>query len=104
MTEMIEIKPMSGSVYILSSSEPFDEEMEINLDKLFNWLAHYGIPLYQVHASGHATPHELKRAIEEINPKKVYPIHTNRPKLFQKFMSDVGIDIELPIEGKRYFI
>jgi len=102
MNEMIEIKPMPGSVYILSSSEPFDEEMEISYDKLLNWLAHYGIPLYQAHASGHATPHELKRAIQEINPKKVFPVHTNRPELFKRFMSDLGIGIELPKEGWTY--
>lgn len=102
MNEMTEIKPVTGSVYILSSSEPFDEEMEISFDKLLNWLAHYGIPLYQTHASGHATPHELKRAIEEIKPKKVFPIHTNRPELFKRFISDIGINIELPEEGKIY--
>lgn len=104
MTEMTEIKPVTGSVYILSSSEPFDEEMEISFEKLLNWLDHYGIPLYQAHASGHATPHELKRAIEEIKPKKVFPIHTNRPELFKRFMSDIGINIELPESGKVYSI
>ena len=102
MTEMTEIKPIAGSVYILSSSEPFDEEMEISYEKLLNWLAHYGIPLYQTHASGHAVPYELKRAIETIKPKKVFPIHSNRPELFQRFMSDIGIDIELPKEEKIY--
>ncbi len=102
MTEMTEIKPVTGSVYILSSSEPFDEEMEISFDKLLNWLAHYGIPLYQTHASGHATPHELKRAIEEIQPEKVFPIHTNRPELFRRFMSDAGSEIKLPKEGETY--
>lgn len=102
MTEMTEIKPKSGSTYILSSSEPFEEEMEFSHDRLLNWLAHYGVPLYQAHASGHATPHELKRAIKEINPKKVYPVHTNRPELFKKFMSDIGIEIKLPVEGEIY--
>ncbi len=102
MTEMTEIKPIAGSVYILSSSEPFDEEMEISYEKLLNWLAHYGIPLYQTHASGHANPHELKRAIDSIKPKKVFPIHTNRPELFQRFMSDIGIHIEIAEEGRIY--
>lgn len=102
MTEMTDIKPNPGSIYILSSSEPFEEEMEFSHDRLLNWLAHYGVPLYQAHASGHATPQELKRAIKEINPKRVYPIHTNRPELFKKFMADIGIEIQLPVKGEVY--
>jgi hypothetical protein len=34
MNETFEIKPDVGSSCILSSSEPFDEEMEISYDKL----------------------------------------------------------------------
>ncbi|MFQ6137442.1 MAG: MBL fold metallo-hydrolase, partial [Candidatus Hydrothermarchaeales archaeon] len=104
MNEMAEIKPDIGSTYILSSSEPYDEEMEISYDKLLNWLDHLGMPLYQVHASGHATPHELKEAISEISPKKVFPIHTNSPELFKRFISDIGVEMVLPIEGFKYEI
>lgn len=96
MTEMIDIKPIPESIYILSSTEAFNEEMEISQDKLLNWLNHYGIPVYHIHASGHANPHELKNVIEEIRPKKVFPIHTQYPELFKRFMGNIGIDIELP--------
>ncbi len=67
--ELIKIKPIPGSIYILSQSEPFNEEMEIDHEKLKNWLELYGLPLYNVHTSGHATADELKYVINEVNPK-----------------------------------
>jgi len=99
MNESLEIDPMPGSSYILSSSEPFNEEMWISHDRLRNWLRHLGIPLYQVHASGHATPHDLREMVQEIEPKSVVPIHTECPRLFQRFLDGLGVDVILPIEG-----
>ncbi|MFQ6129153.1 MAG: MBL fold metallo-hydrolase [Thermoplasmata archaeon] len=98
MNEMAKVSPEPGSTYILSSSEPFDEEMEIQYERLLNWLDYYGLPLYQVHASGHATPHELKSAIEAISPKTVVPIHTQRPELFKRFVEDLRVDVRIPSE------
>jgi len=102
MNEVAKIKPNPGSSYILSQSEPFDEEMEIHYDKLLNWLSYLGIPLYQAHASGHATPHEIKWVIGEISPKKVVPIHTERPELFERYVSDLDIEVVLPKEGGKF--
>jgi ribonuclease J len=102
MNEVAEIRPEAGSSYILSQSEPFDEEMEISYEKLLNWLSYLGIPLYQAHASGHATPHELKHVIAEISPKKVVPIHTERPELFKRFVSDLRVKVIIPSEGNRF--
>lgn len=101
MNEVAEVKPEAGSSYILSQSEPFNEEMEISFDKLLNWLSYLGIPLYQAHASGHATPHEIKHVIKEISPKKVIPIHTERPELFKGYISDLGFEIDMPYEGGK---
>ena len=98
------IDPMPGSVYILSSSEPFNEEMEISYDKLKSWLTRYGLPLFQVHASGHATAHDLRRAVEAIRPKKVFLIHTENPALFARFLDklNLGAEIVQPEEGRPY--
>jgi ribonuclease J len=104
MNETFEIKPIVGSSYILSSSEPFDEEMEITYDKLCNWLQHLGMPLYQIHASGHARPYELKEIIAEISPEVVMPIHTSSPDLYASFISDVGVKVDIPEDGMVYQI
>lgn len=100
MNDVAKIKPEIGSVYIHSSSEPFEEEMEINYEKLHNWLEFMGVPLVQIHASGHAGPFDLKAIVQQIQPKKVVPIHTNAPVLFKKFMSDTRSKVVLPEVGK----
>ena len=102
MNEMVEVQPESGSVYILSQSEPFNEEMEIDYNKLLNWLEICGLPLYQVHASGHINPVQLKWAIQEINPKKLYPIHTERPKLLATYIRDLKTEVVCPENGMEY--
>lgn len=98
------IDPMPGSVYILSASEPFNEEMEISFDKLRNWLTRYGLPLFQVHASGHATAHDLRAAVESIRPKKVFLVHTENPRLFARFLDKLNLGAEIiePLEGRPY--
>ncbi len=104
MNELITIKPIPGSTYILSQSEPFNEEMEIDFEKLLNWLERFGIPQYQVHVSGHALPYQLKWAISEINPKKVFLVHTEKPLLYKRFLRDLEIEVICPELGKEYTV
>jgi ribonuclease J len=96
------IDPVPGSVYVLSSSEPFDEEMEISYEKLLGWLTHYGLPLFQVHASGHATAHELREAVETVGARKVFLIHTANAPLYARFLGRLGFDTVAPAEGEAY--
>ncbi len=96
------IDPMPGSIYILSSSEPFNEEMEISFEKLKGWLTRYGLPLFQVHASGHATAHDLRAAVETIHPRKVFLVHTENPDLYARFLERLGFETVKPIEGREY--
>ncbi|MFX0138045.1 MAG: MBL fold metallo-hydrolase [Candidatus Hodarchaeota archaeon] len=100
MNEMCDFQPKSGAQYVISQSEPHNEEMEIDRWKLMNWLENYGLPSYSIHCSGHIRPLELMQMIERIHPKKIIPIHTERPKIFEKFVGDLGIDVDLPMEGK----
>ncbi len=102
MNEMAELKPGVGSLYVLSTSEPYDEEAEISYERLLNWLDYYGLPLYHIHASGHARPHDLKRAVRDIAPKYVFPIHTERPELFGRYLEDSGVKVIAPRRGHAY--
>lgn len=86
MLELLSIKPKPGSVFIYSESEPWDEEGEIELEKLKNWLEFLGMPMFHVHASGHASSLELVEMVERLSPKKVVVVHCERPKLFEKFL------------------
>ncbi|MGD0406974.1 MAG: MBL fold metallo-hydrolase [Candidatus Bathyarchaeia archaeon] len=80
--------------YISASTEPFNEEMEIDETKMVNWLDFFNIDYdYEIkneqkifvrrHVSGHASKIELKELIERINPAKIIPIHTTNPDLFE---------------------
>ncbi len=102
MLALTTIDPVAGSVYILSSSEPFNEEMELSLDRLKEWLTLYGLPLYQVHASGHATAYDLRRAVEIIQPKRVFVVHTENPRLYARFLEKLGFTVVQPAEGMNY--
>ena len=100
MEGMVGVKPSPGSVYILSSSEPYNEEMELDMQRLIEWLDFYGMPLYHIHVSGHIMPQQLRSLVGSIGAKKVAPIHTEHPELFLKYAlenKEVGI---LPAANK----
>lgn len=100
--ELISLKPTSGSCYVLSASEPFNEEMEIDYERLVNWLSHYGLPQYHVHVSGHMMPLQLKAALRKINAKNIFPVHTENPQLFARFMVDLKGKTTLVEKGREY--
>lgn len=102
--ELINLKPPPGSCYILSASEPFNEEMEIDYERLKNWLEHYGLPQYHVHVSGHIMPLQLKKVIEEINPKLVFPVHTEHPELLRKFLGDIPAKTVIVEKERKYYV
>jgi ribonuclease J len=102
--ELISLQPVAGSCYVLSASEPFNEEMEIDYERLINWLTHYGLPQYQVHVSGHMMPLQLKAALKEINARKIFPVHTESAGLFAKFMRDLKGKVTLVEKCKEYTI
>ena len=104
LVDLIDIRPEEGSCYIRSVTEPFDDEGEIELWRVENWLKHFDLyPYEQIHASGHASGPEIKRLIEEINPKLVFPIHTEHAKLFADIVPK-GTRVEIPEVGKRYHL
>ena len=100
--ELVSLQPTAGSCYILSSSEPFNEEMEIDYERLTNWLEHYGVPQYHVHVSGHIMPLQLKSMLKEINPERAFPVHTENTDLFAKFMRDIKSQVTCVEKGREY--
>ena len=99
--ELVDIRPDAGSMFVLSTSEPFNEEQEFEFERLKNWLDHFGLPMYHVHCSGHIMPSELKTSIEQIHPRRLFPIHTEYPGLYGKYLSD-SAKVETPLKGQFY--
>jgi len=101
LKELIDIKPENG-IYIKSSTEPFDKQMEINEAKVRKWLDLFNLPLHNklFHASGHANGKEILNMIRAINPEKVYPVHTTKKEKFLELEED-GIEIIYPTVSQK---
>jgi ribonuclease J len=98
MNEVLEIHPGAAGAFINSSSEPFNEEMEMDHERFINWLNHFGLPMYQIHSSGHMMPTELRETIGQVKPKRLLPIHTEQPELYRLFVKDIT-EVETPTKG-----
>lgn len=98
-TELVDINPKPGSFFIHSMSEPF-EENDIEDKVKHNWLDHFKFHFQQYHASGHAGKKEVFDIIRDIDPKIVFPVHTEHPKMFKTPAKKVI----LPEIGKTYIL
>jgi len=94
---LIDLKPHGGT-YIHSLSEPFNEEMEVSYERMHNWLRHFNLRFVQSHCSGHICGPDLIELIKDINPRELYPIHTEHPDLFRK----LDMKTTMIKEGKKY--
>jgi ribonuclease J len=86
--ELIDIKPKPGSQFIHSMSEPFSEE-DIEDQVMHNWIDHFKMQFHQLHASGHLNKDQLVDLINYIQPKRVFPVHTENPQLFKNYCKSV---------------
>jgi ribonuclease J len=98
--ELIDIEPEPGTDFIHSMSEPFSEE-DLQKDVMDNWIAHFKLNRHQIHASGHASGPEIIEIINEVKPKKVFPVHTGHP---EEFRVSKGIEVVNIEKGAAYQI
>ncbi|MHB0976476.1 MAG: MBL fold metallo-hydrolase [Candidatus Aquicultorales bacterium] len=106
MNDLLDVAP-NGGAYIYSSCEAFNEEMEIDMKRLRNWIDYFGLEPYGVseeedsyyHCSGHISGPELLDLIREISPEIVVPVHTENPRFF---LDNLGGEFKviIPDEGK----
>jgi ribonuclease J len=113
INELPSIRPASGSLYVFSSSEPHDEEQEIDFRRLHEWLKHFGIKAFGLpvesngdwrvpeeekglHASGHACGTDLLRIAREIKPEILIPVHSEKPGFYSDKLAGSGIEVRIP--------
>ncbi|MCD6444122.1 hypothetical protein J7L70_03850 [Candidatus Bathyarchaeota archaeon] len=104
LREVKALTPPPGSVYVLSSSEPFEEETFIAFRRLQNWLNLLGAEAYHIHSSGHAYPWELRKCLSRLrglDGLKVLPVHTEHPETFKKIFARF-FDVVIPVKGVSY--
>jgi len=117
LNELPSLRPKPGSLYVYSSSEPHDEEQEIDFRRLHEWLKRFeiggfGVPVERgdkwqipegeegLHASGHACGPDLLEIAREIKPEILLPVHSEQPDFYIDHLSNSGIDVILPSLGK----
>jgi ribonuclease J len=69
-------------------SEPFSEE-DIEDHVTQKWIDHFKMHFHQLHASGHMNRKQLEELISYIQPKKVFPVHTENQELFKQHCRNV---------------
>jgi len=94
LQDLIDVRPAEGSAYIRSSTEPFDDEMVIDHDRVRRWLYHFGLIHSEKswtvsHVSGHGAQDEIKQVVEESDAKTLIPIHTVHSEYFDKWHDNV---------------
>jgi len=116
LNELPSIQPRAGSLYVFSSSEPHNEEQEMDFRRLHHWLGRFqlrasGLPIERnggweipeeergLHASGHACGLDLLRIAREIQPELLIPVHSEKPEFYINNLSQSGIEVILPTEN-----
>jgi ribonuclease J len=90
LQELIDVRPKENSSYIRSSTEPFDDEMELDQLRVKRWLMHFGLIKKEsewnhIHVSGHGSGDQIKKLIEESQANTLIPIHTEHEEYHKKW-------------------
>jgi len=97
-----------SAYYLAASTEPFNDEMQIDEEKFMNWLEKFDVYyeseiihddeterdrkiFLRRHISGHASQSEIVELIEKLKPKKIIPIHTAHPSKFKELFPNYNI-------------
>ncbi|MFX1357448.1 MAG: MBL fold metallo-hydrolase RNA specificity domain-containing protein [Promethearchaeota archaeon] len=100
--ELIDLNQKPDTVLFLNSTtDPFNEEMAMQDERLNSWLQRFGILKTEtIHSSGHCNVDDLIDLLQKINADYVIPIHTEHPETFKEF--GLSSKIILSEEGKKY--
>jgi len=104
LNELIDLDQKLNSVmFISSTTDPFNEEMVIQEEKLNAWLKRFGVLKTEtMHSSGHCFTDQLIEFLQKIDADNIIPIHTENPETFKEF--GLSGNVILPKKGDNYFI
>lgn len=78
LDSLLDLPAGPGAVYLHANGEPLGP-FQAGWDLLQQWLARLQVPFTSIGTSGHATPHDLDRVVEEVAPAVLYPVHSTDP-------------------------
>ncbi len=120
LPELMDVNPREGA-YIYSSSEAFNEEMHLDLDRLRAWTARLGLQFRGdpgdreelgrepgFHASGHIDGPGLLELVDTVRPRHLVVVHSRQPEWFHERLGGrlpvltplPGETVELPPERR----
>ena len=117
VTRLLDLGETSSGAWIYSSSEPYDEESQLDMQRLRNWTDLLGLDFLGgaseteaeaagFHASGHASGPDLQRFIEIVNPRTLIPIHLQSEGLrfYRRTFGETAIRVAEPGSGRALTI
>ena len=113
VTRLLDLGESSSGAWIYSSSEPYDEESQLDMQRLRNWTNLLRLDFVGgaseseaeaagFHASGHASGPDLQRFIEIVNPRTLIPVHLQSDGLdfYRRTFKKSSIQLRRPHWGK----
>ena len=100
--ELIDMNQKHNDVmYINSTTDPFNEELELQEEKLDFWLDRFGVLKTEtIHSSGHCNVDDLIDALQKIDAENIIPVHTPHPETFKEF--GLSGKIIMPEKSEKY--
>jgi ribonuclease J len=92
MSDLERADCLSGASLIHSQWEGYLKEP--SCQKVERWRTRHGIPLHQIHTSGHASPQDLQRFANAMSPKVLVPIHSANPQSFRTLYPNVECHVD----------
>ena len=113
VTRLLDLGKMSSGAWIYSSSEPYDEESQLDMRRLRNWTNLLGLDFVGgvseseaeaagFHASGHASGADLQRFVNIVNPRSLIPVHLQPEGLdfYRRAFAKSSIRVREPCWGQ----
>lgn len=85
--KMTEKKPLDGAAFVYSMWHGY----LLRQDTFKSFSDKFGIPIIEIHSSGHAYKKDLMNLARALSPKKLIPIHTLNGKEFEKELGALAI-------------
>ena len=109
LPRLLDINPDGGS-YIYSTAEPYNEEQEIDVARMRAWIDRFGMRFVGdpcsksdedrgFHASGHASEDEILDFVRHVSPRKLIPVHTQKPRRIVEALAGSPVTVEPPRAG-----
>jgi ribonuclease J len=87
---------LAGASYVYSQWEGYWEKKDFDAVKAL--LSRHNIREHHIHTSGHASPADLQKFAQALNPRQTVPIHSFMPEKYK----DLFPSVEIHVDGERW--